>query len=154
MNISPQSWPDSHLHEIGERRPSSPSWSRHKKLESVIAQHHGRDFGLSCWQVGRFSVASSLIRAELPTGIGVGPQWLVSISRKGSRRPTQDECRRLLRHLGLGDAEEDNHESGVARKYFQPLDPAQRVDCHCKADDEQVVDPDGYPWSRAKEVAL
>lgn len=145
-------WSNRELHAIGEKRPRSPKWSRNYELERAVIKTNGMAFGTSAYSVGRIRVASQLIIAELPTGDGVGPQWIVSISRGGRRRPTNGECRRLLRHLGIGDAEEDNHENGIARKFWYPLDPSQRVDCQCKADEEQVVEPDGYTWSRKREV--
>ena len=130
---------------ILEKRPTGAGWSW---FEPPIY----RGANASGWLRGNFRILSQIDNIELPKG-GIGPQWIVSISRRGRRRPTVKECRRLLRHFGMGSAEEDNHEKGIARKFWLPVDPAERVDCECKVDEEQVVEADGYTWSRPREKA-
>lgn len=61
--------------------------------------------------------------------------------------------RRALRAFGLVGAEEDNHSPGSARHFFQPVDPAYRGVCECKATEVQMADPDGYRWSQAIDPA-
>lgn len=130
---------------IAEKRPSGACFSW---FEPPIS----RGTPCSGWLRGNFRILSSIQDNELSSG-AVGPTWCVSISRRGRRRPTVNECRRLLRHFGMGSAEEDNHENGIARKFWMPVDPAERVDCECKIDEEQVVEADGYTWSRPREKA-
>lgn len=108
---------------------------------------------LSAWQLGRTCVISSLDLAELPDGSGeVGPQWHISITAVGNRRAKPEQVRRALRAFGMVGAEEDNHHPGNARHFFMPVDPARRVDCECKATDENVIDPDGYRWTNDKSA--
>lgn len=96
-------------------------------------------------------VISSLIKAELPDRSGIGLQWLVSVSRAAGRRPAPVDLRRALRAFGMQDAEEDNHHPGNARHFFLVVDPAHRVTCECKVDEETVVEPDGYRWQNSRE---
>ncbi len=76
-------------------------------------------------------------------------QWLVSFSTTHKRRPTNAEARFVRRPFDMTNAEEDNHENGIARKLFLICDPSLRARhqvCACK--DEVVhVEPDGYAWS-------
>lgn len=101
----------------------------------------------SMWTDGRLSVISSLVEAELPSGNGVGPQWHVSISRCGGKRPKPAELARAQRAFRIVGWEEDNHHPGNARHYFRPVDPAERVDCECKTNETAIVDRDGYRWT-------
>jgi len=101
------------------------------------------------WARGRFVVVSELVQAELPDGSGTGPQWLVSVSYK-RRRPDNKQVQRALRAFGMAAAEEDNHEPGIARKFWLPVDPAHRVDCECKTTEDVIVEPDGFKWSNPK----
>lgn len=100
----------------------------------------------SAWRSGPIMVMSELVDAEYPDGSGHGPQWLVSISSKG-KRPKPKQVRRALRAFGMVGAEEDQHHPGIARHFWRPLDPARRVDCQCKVDEETIEDGDGYRWT-------
>lgn len=136
---------------LQEKRPG-PEWEEAPDIDmNALRRRLGSPASVSsAWTRGRFRAISTLEPSgELPKG-GVGPQWLVSISRRGRRRPTSEECRRILRQFRMVGAEEDNHEPGIARKFWMPVDPNERVDCQCKADEEQVVEPDGYTWSRKR----
>jgi len=97
------------------------------------------------------TVISSLHDAQYPSGEGSGPQWHVSISQYG-RRPTRAALRATLRAFGMLGAEEDNHHPGMARHYWRPVDPAQRVTCECKATETVVVDGP-YRWTNPTDGA-
>jgi hypothetical protein len=101
------------------------------------------------FQRGPLCVISGLEVAELPDGTGTGPQWHVSVSRANGR-PTDDDMRIVLRDFELVGAEEDNHHPGVARHFWMPVDPAHRVDCECKIEEETIVEPDGYRWTNPR----
>jgi hypothetical protein len=73
--------------------------------------------------------------------------WLVSVSRRGSSMPADRDLERVRRDFGMTQAEEDNHESGNARKLFLVVDPARRVDCECKASERVVERKDGYRYT-------
>jgi hypothetical protein len=124
-----------------ERRPRSRDWVQGPRLPALQQRH-------SVWLRGRFRVISELSTLELPQGGGaVGPTWHVSIARHGRRRASDEEVRRILGDFGMREAEEDNHEPGVARHFFLPLDPAFRGICECKEADRVVVERDGHRWS-------
>lgn len=136
---------------MNERRPG-PDWTEvSSALQSVPRSPSTR--AISAWLRAGVFVVSELCEADLPDGTGPGLQWLISISRRASR-PRPQDVRRALRAFGMKGAEEDNHEPGIARKFWLPVDPAHRVDCECKATDELVVEPDGYRWSNARDPAL
>ena len=125
-----------------DRRPRGGGWSETTVAPSVKAQApitRG-------WTYGKISVLSSIVDAELPDGAGVGPQRHISITRAG-RRPSESDVRKALRSFGMVGTEEDNHHQGAARHFWLPCDPAHRVDCQCKVDEKNVVEPDGYRWT-------
>lgn len=112
-------------------------------------------FGAEAWQRRALTVLSSLANMEAPDDSGdVLPTWLVSVSRAGESMPSDRDLRRVRRDFGMKHAEEDNHESGRARKLFLVVDPARRVDCECKTTERIVERPDGYRYSVPAERAL
>jgi len=98
------------------------------------------------WRCGPIFVLSELVDAEYPDGNGHGLQWLVSVSADG-KRPKPKQVRKALRAFGMVGAELDTHHPGVAMHYWLPVDPSHRVDCQCKADEETILEPDGYTWT-------
>lgn len=106
----------------------------------------------SMFERGRFRVISGLGPMELPQSGGkIGPTWHASLARRGSRRPTNDEVRKFLRDFDLVGAEEDNHMPGLARHFFQPVDPAYHGVCDCKTTEATIVEPDGHRWQNATD---
>lgn len=125
------------------RKPSGKSWFY---LGIVLRDPEPRHGYVS----GTLHAISSLIDAEMPDGRGDrGLQWLVSFTHK-KRRATNEQLRRGLRAFGMTSAEEDNHHPGHARAFFLVVDPARRVLCQCKADEQVIVEPDGYTWSNPR----
>jgi len=106
----------------------------------------------SAWTDGNLTVISSAAIMDMPDGSGVGPTWLLSVSVAGRRRAGDKEVRRTLRAFGMVGAEEDNHSPGVSRAFFLPVDPKARAMCECKANEEVIVEPDGYAWTNPKEA--
>lgn len=43
--------------------------------------------------------------------------------------------------------DEDNHNPGIARALFCPVEPEYRHACECRITETLVVEPDGYEWS-------
>ena len=77
----------------------------------------------------------------------------VSVAVRGhGRHPSDAEMASVRRDFDMEDAEEDNHSPGCARHLFLPLYlPRGTVGaCDCKDDETQVVEADGYRWSRVK----
>lgn len=120
------------------KTPTGPEWAIVARLPVGVV-----------WQSGNVRVISTLDEAELPTGDGVGPQWHISISTAKNTRPKPFHVRRALRAFGMVGAEEDNHEPGMARHFWMPVDPSKRVDCECKTTEVTVVESDGYRWTNA-----
>lgn len=124
-----------------------------------------RPFGARGWAYfGRTPVGEAYVHQESGARVLVsvvdvadaGKQHLVSISmycavsRDGRRRASDAEVANILRIFCIPGAEEDNHEPGIARKFWWRIGQEQ-VECECKADEEIVVEPDGYRWSRKRE---
>ena len=134
-----------------ELRPHTDGWRSIPVKEAAAVLRRPNIIAVSAWQRGPTCVISALELAEYPDGNGFGPQWHVSVSRLG-KRPKWNDVRATLRAFGIvTDAEEDNHHPGNARHFWVPLDPARRVECQCKADEEVVVDRDGYVWTNPKD---
>jgi hypothetical protein len=123
-----------------ERMPNGSNWTYAGRIENG-----------SVWESGPVRVISTLDMATLPDGSGIiGPQWHISIARRG-KRPHATDVRRTLRAFRMVGAEEDNHHPGNARHFWVVCDPAKRVDCECKEDEVLVTDADGYRWTNPAE---
>ena len=104
-------------------------------------------FGMSAWRThDGITAISSCADMNLPGG-GIGPTWLITVTRNG-QRPTDDDMRRVIECFDMPAFEEDNHYPGISRGLFCPHDPARRTDCECKLTETTIVDPqDGYRWT-------
>lgn len=142
------------LPEPVPRRP--PGWSKWSYHGRVAHGEPGSRSWADVWSRGRLMVLSSVDEMDLRGERR--PQWLVSVSsagRRGRQRPTDDELARALRDFGMEKAEEDNHEPGVARKFFLLVDarPQDPPICECKETEETVREPDGYAWQKDRGVS-
>jgi hypothetical protein len=108
--------------------------------------------GRFAWRAGPLLAISSVNMMQLPGAPAgaTGWTWLVSVSSRG-RRAKAHEIRRALRAFGMQLAEEDNHQPGMARMFFMPVDVAFRGVCECKVDEDVIVEADGYRWQNPKE---
>lgn len=132
---------------IEERKPRGAGWLHvHHPVDGRPAEG---EFARSIWRYGKILAISAVGNFEMPDGDGVGLQWHVSISRSG-RRPSPADVRKALRSFGMEGAEEDNHEPGNARHFWLVVDPARRVACQCKTDEDVIVEPDGHRWTNPK----
>lgn len=107
----------------------------------------------SCWSLRGLLVVSTLNNGELPRG-GQGLSWHVSASTVGARRCNDRQLARVRRDFRMEAAEEDNHQPGIARNLFLSVDPAFRVTCECKETEVQILEPDGFRWSKAENGPL
>lgn len=131
-----------------ERWPKDPPAWRRRKPPPMDPRNV---LSLSAWQSGPIVVLSALELAEPPDKQGDPiPQWHISVADVG-KRPGPKHVRRALRAFGLVGAEEDNHHPGTARHFWMPVDPARRVACECKADEDVIVEPDGHRWTNPRE---
>ena len=128
-----------------EKRPTREGWTLHN-----TAPTGPNVFSASRWHgpAGLY-VISEICRAELPDGSGAGLQWHVSISQR-RQRPDPAAVVEALAALDMAGAEEDNHEPGIARSFWRPMNTRHRVDCQCKANEEIITEPDGYRWTNPR----
>lgn len=122
-------------------RPKSDAW----EFRSAWSDGQGPPVGAIYVRSG-VTVISTRVVAKYPTGVGIGPQDHVSVSRRLRRAPASDVLRALVA-FGMVGAEEDNHHPGIARHFWRSVDPAHRVECECKSTEGLVRDPDGYEWT-------
>jgi|APDOM4702015159_1054818.scaffolds.fasta_scaffold43601_3 hypothetical protein len=133
---------------VTERMPNKRAhWVCLVRAQAVLENRAGDRS--SAWQRGPLKVISALEWAELPDGSGyLGLQWHISVSR-WPERANDDDVKRALRDFGMLGAEEDNHEPGVVRNFWMPLDADARVDCECKTTEVVLVEQDGHVWTNA-----
>ncbi len=137
--------------EATARRPKSKRWSYLGVLEFTDGARTKKT-GARVWMRSGLKVLSELADLVLPgrDDGAVGPTWLVSASYKG-RRCTDAQVGVVRAAFGMQEAEEDNHEPGIARKLFLVVAVADRVACDCKEDEDVIEESDGYRWSNPKE---
>lgn len=111
--------------------------------QSIGAETHA-------WQLGHICVLTSAERVEYRGKIVAHNHLSVSVIL--DRRPTNREIEMVRHDFDMEDAEEDNHLPGRIRNLFLPLHlPRGTVGiCDCKADEEQMVEPDGFTWSKKR----
>lgn len=94
------------------------------------------------------AVCSSVDVMNLPgtDDTETGPTWLVTVSRNGGRA-TDDDLRRVIECFEMPAHDEDNHQPGIARALFCPVEERYRNACECKLTELLVTEPDGYQWT-------
>lgn len=120
-----------------ERRKPSASWSL-GQVEQDWTQ----------WQCGHMSALSSVVNVydeHQPAHW----EWLISFSNMGKKRLSNEEIKICLRDFGAEDFMEDNHEPGIARKFWLAVDEKYRVPCPCQ--DESVIVEGDYQYSVKKD---
>ena len=131
---------------VRAKRPRGKGWRR-LPLPAIARPSNALDIGGAFARYDGTKVFSMLVVAELPgEPAASGPTWHLSVSRY-LHRPSDALVRRVLQAFDLVGAEEDNHNPGIARDFFQPVDSSRRGLCECKLEEETVVEPDGYTWT-------
>lgn len=103
------------------------------------------------WQCGHLCALSSLVNVydeHQPAHW----EWLISFSNMGKKRLSNEEIKICLRDFGAEDFMEDNHEPGIARKFWFAVDEKYRVPCPCQ--DETVIVEGDYKYSVKKDAGL
>lgn len=77
-------------------------------------------------------------------------EWLISFSKNGRERLTDQELLPALKAFDAENFEEDNHENGIARKLWLAVDPKFRKPCPCK--NEKVIIEGDYQYSVEKDT--
>jgi len=101
----------------------------------------------TAWKAGDTCALSSVVYIEdehLPPHY----EWLVSFSKNGLYRLSNKEIKPALKAFDLYLFEEDNHEIGIARKYWLAVEEKYRKPCPCK-DEKQIIEDD-YIYSIKK----
>lgn len=130
-----------------ERRPQQGKW-REVSTASMVT-HERAVQSVSTWTMGRLVVISEV--GVIETNQISGQCWFLSLSRKGKRRPNNQELYRALRAFRMPEPwDEDNHMPGRTRGVFCPVDPEQRTSCECKTSEILVIEKDGFRWSRVR----
>jgi hypothetical protein len=138
---------------VMEKRPRGSAWIEIETPETLILRLN--PIAMSTWVRPGFRIISGLELAEAPHGKDRSiPQWHMSIARISSARTRarDHDVQRFLVAFAMQGAEEDNHEPGLARHFWMPVDPTERVDCECKADEVTTIEPDGHRWQAPAEL--
>jgi hypothetical protein len=102
------------------------------------------------WQKGQYCALSSLVNVydeHQPAHW----EWLISFSNMGRKRLSNQEVAICLKDFGAEAFIEDNHEPGIARKFWLAVEEKYRVPCPCQ--DETVIVEGDYKYSVKKDDA-
>lgn len=108
----------------------------------------GIEADYTAWQSGFICALSSIVYLhdeEKPPHW----EWLISFSKNGRSRLSDKEIKIALKAFDAQEFEEDNHEPGIARKFWLSVDPKYRKPCDCK--DEMVITEGDYRYSQKKD---
>lgn len=122
--------------EQPQRRSPTANWSLIGIYPEYTAYQHGNMCALS----GVYQVRDE----HLP----LHWEWLLSFSSMGNSRLSNQDISRCLKDFEAEYFEEDNHERGIARKFWLAVDPQYRKPCPCK--DEIVLTEGEYQYSVTK----
>ena len=98
----------------------------------------------TAWQNGNICALSSVVFIE-DENLPAHWEWLISFSDRGKRRLSNNEIKPALIAFDAVSFEEDNHESGIARKYWFAIEEKYRKPCPCK--DEGIITEGDYSYS-------
>lgn len=140
------------LRQKQERRPHDGGWAQIPLPAFPPGYPPQGTLSLTRWTRDGVMVMSALEYAQYPDGDGAGPIWHISISKDG-QRAGDDICQATLATFGLEGADEDNHEPGVGRNFWLPVDPSKRTGCECKETERVVVEPNGHVWTTPADPA-
>lgn len=103
------------------------------------------------WQCGHLCALSSVVYVS-DEHQPAHWEWLISFSNMGKKRLSNEEIKICLRDFGAEEFLEDNHEPGIARKFWFAVDEKYRVPCPCQ--DENVIVEGDYRYSVKKDGGL
>lgn len=101
----------------------------------------------TAYQRGKFCALSSLVNVydeHQPAHW----EWLISFSNRGKKRLSNEEIKLCLKDFGAEGFMEDNHEPGIARKFWLAVEQKYRAPCPCQ--DEEVITEGDYRYSVKK----
>lgn len=118
---------------------------KHPKAEGWRMITINPDF--TAWQKGKYCALSSLVNVH-DEHLPAHDEWLISFSIMGKERCSNKDIAMLIREWEADNFEEDNHEAGIARKFWLAVDQKYRIPCPCK--DEKVITEGDYTYSITK----
>lgn len=125
---------------IQPKAPASKDW----EFYDYIRVHLGFPAKRYISRFGHVAISA----VETPSDHGgehIGPEYHVSISSNGGRVPAE-EVPGLLAIFGMLGADEDNHVSGKARHFWEPVDEKFKgCVCPCK-DTEHAITEGDFTW--------
>lgn len=98
---------------------------------------------------GLYVISAVEVTKQEPGAEALGPEYHISISKRGGRRCTMQEAKWVLRQFDCDDAEEDNHvPNGIVRNFWRPVaDKFSGYQCPCKAAEPAMKEDKGdYVW--------
>ena len=101
----------------------------------------------TAWQCGNVCALSSMVFVE-DEHQPAHWEWLISFSKGGRARLSDAELAPALKAFDATNFEEDNHEPGIARKFWYAVDVQYRKPCPCK--NEIVITEGDYRYSQEK----
>lgn len=122
--------------EMPRRKPQGFGWIKIMENSDYTA-----------WQNGQICALSSMVHVS-DEHQPAHWEWLVSFSKMGRERLTNKEIAPALKAFDAENFEEDNHESGKARKFWLAVDEKYRKPCPCK--NEEVITEGDYQYSVEK----
>lgn len=134
-------------------RPLSGKW-RHMAERNCRLASRTCQAPTHAYQRGLVRVLSSAELAEYQGLVVPHNHVTVSVDEMLGRRPNDREMAVVRHDFDMHDAEEDNHQPGRIRNLFLPLHLPRGTEgiCDCKSDETEVVERDGFRWSRPKEA--
>lgn len=128
------------------RRPKDGAWSLFDTLN--LPTGDADRWFLGSELAPEIVVLSAVERAEY--GSGIEWQFHISVSANG-RRADNDAVKRALLDFDMEGAEEDNHDPGIARHFWLPVNKSAGViTCECKDTEKTIVEADGYTYQKLK----
>ncbi len=103
----------------------------------------------TAWQLGDMCALSSVVYVS-DEHQPAHWEWLISFSKMGRMVLNDAEIKKCLKAFGAEDFMEDNHERGVARKFWKAVEEKYRVPCPCQ--NERVVVEGDYRYSVEKRA--
>lgn len=102
----------------------------------------------TAYQKGGMCALSSVVQVS-DEHLPLHWEWLVSFSIEGRKRLSNQQINKCLKDFKATHFEEDNHEKGIARKFWYAVEEEYRIPCPCK--DEKVIVEGDYQYSVKKE---
>lgn len=130
---------------IQPKVPSGPGWAYGGPVHPAwTVNYPGQVWH---YQTGLIVISAVEVVSD-PTEPDIGPEYHLSISRKGSRC-SRNEARFVVKAFGMEGAEEDNHvPGGFVRNFWRPV--AEHLigrQCPCKKHEPAMVEDRGeFTW--------